>query len=639
MSLLALSFAVAGALSPVAALPPAPAVTSVVASNAALAVALAPVAGAAGYVLATSPATARTATATTSATLVGLANGTAYGVSAAASNAAGVGPWSPWAAPATPAGAPGVPALGKVAPASSSNAALVVAFAPSSRDVPGAVTYVAVATPGGASARGPASPLTIAGLVGGSNYACTVAASNAYGVAWAASSNAATVTAAPTATVDAVGTSLAATIVVTCTPSGGYPPAITYVATATSNGVTTYAAGSNAAVAITGLAGSSTYAVTMSAVNAAGLAPAVALGGLVTTAPAFACVLDAVNHLATATAPYFATPSVITGLTVGALAANASVVVKQTSQTVTAFTASDWFTATADDNAAWIVVKGDLTIASGQTFVPPARKLFTVLCATGNLTINGTVSMTARGANHSGTGNSGGYTAPVNIPLAVGSFSNVTAVTIDTNPIVPATGGAALVNLATSSDGNPGTNGGTGGGGTGYWEQWTPATARANAAAGTCFGGGSAAGAVRAAPNETQTTTAVANGGAGGTGVSTNTDAPCSGGAGNDGGPGSGANSTPGGAGTGGVLIVVCKGTLYGTGGALVANGVSGGIPSGGSYRMCGGGSGGGSITLFCKTDASASVSMTAAGGPAVSYSGYASRAGGAGSVRKLMLP
>ena len=134
--------------------------------------------------------------------------------------------------------------------------------------------------------------------------------------------------------------------------------------------------------------------------------------------------------------------------------------IKKGSQTISSFAASDWFTSTEDTRSSWIVVDGDLTINSGQTVIPSVRKLFTVLYVRGNLAVNGSISMTARGANHSGSGNSGGSTTAAAIRIINGTYSGVT------NPQVPSSGGGG--GSGTSSglggDGSAGSSGGGGGG-------------------------------------------------------------------------------------------------------------------------------------------------------------------------------
>lgn len=283
--------------------------------------------------------------------------------------------------------------------------------------------------------------------------------------------------------------------------------------------------------------------------------------------------------------------------------------IKNGNQTVSSFTASDWFTSTADTRSAFIVVNGNLTINSGQTFIPSVRKLFTCIYVSGDLTLNGSISMSARGANHSGTGNSGGLTTEQNIRIINGTYSSVS------NPQIPAlsTGGAG------ASGG--GGNGGAGGSGTN----------------GTCFTGGTGGGGLSAA------TSRGGQGGSGGSG----SNQTYAGGAGNPGGPRV-ANNPPynndGGTGTGGTLIIFVKGTLYGSGSFTsvgAAGGNSGPIDPAPHYAYGGGGSGGGTINIIASADSS-TTTMSATGGAggtgnAIS-GGAAGAAGSTGTTRKLTL-
>jgi hypothetical protein len=291
--------------------------------------------------------------------------------------------------------------------------------------------------------------------------------------------------------------------------------------------------------------------------------------------------------------------------------------------TVSSFNNTDWFTLTEDSASAWIVINGNLTINSGQTFIPTKRKLFTVVYVTGNLVCNGTISMTGRGANHSGTGNSGGYTAPVDILIGSGTFGAVT------NPQIPASGGAGAAGFTTSSgvsqgynNGTAGSSGGTGGGGSGvsYSPTHYPTTSGAGTA-GTCFSGGSGGGAASDLLNGFDATP---NGGKGG---DPGNYFAYLGGTGNPGGFGGG--QFQGNSGTGGSLIVICEGALSGTG-SIQASGVIALRPNSG--YLAGGGSGGGSVTVLYKTDSSSITPVAAAG------AGQASGSGGAGSARKLAI-
>jgi len=282
-----------------------------------------------------------------------------------------------------------------------------------------------------------------------------------------------------------------------------------------------------------------------------------------------------------------------------------------TTNVVSSFTASNWFTTNADNSSALIIVGGDLTINAGQTFAPAVRKLFTVIYVTGNLTVNGAISMTALGANSTTVTSN-------DIAIASGTYSISGGGTVS-NPAVPGTGGAGAAARTTAgqTSGTSGSGGGSGGGGGGTFAAGSLGTV-GTGSTGTAFSGGSGSGALIGTGS---TSNAGANGGAGSAGFSVTTSAP--GGAGNPGGLAVPANASfDGGTGTGGTLIIICEGALSGSG-TISANGVAGGTNS----TNIGGGSGGGSVTVFSRGDSS-SITPTANGGGN----------GGAGTARKLLL-
>lgn len=126
------------------------------------------------------------------------------------------------------------------------------------------------------------------------------------------------------------------------------------------------------------------------------------------------------------------------------------------------------FKQVADIYSAWIVVNGDMEIGAGVELLPPVRNLFMVVYVAGNLTVDGVISMTGRGANHSGTGNSGGATPAVDILIARDDFI-LNGVRVS-GPVLPAEGAAGAAPRSASKGANTGgsaTNGGTGGGGSG----------------------------------------------------------------------------------------------------------------------------------------------------------------------------
>jgi hypothetical protein len=297
------------------------------------------------------------------------------------------------------------------------------------------------------------------------------------------------------------------------------------------------------------------------------------------------------------------------------------------------FTAADWFTSTNDSVSAFVVVRGNLTIPENIIFAPPARKLFTAIYVDGNLTVNGSVSMSARGANHSTAGSN---IAATEIRIANGTFSGVT------NPSVPASGGAGGLGGVDPDGswgasgpglvGGAGTGGGTGGGsgGTHYlpWISGGSAVRGGDGSAGTSFSGGASGGSLICS------VTVRPNGGVDGAhgGDSRNYYGSAFGGAGNPTGtgafavwPGPSVEAQDVGfrqvTGTGGVLFVFVTGTYSG----------SGAVESRGSHYGSGGG--GGSVTVMAKVDSG--PTPNAQGGGLLN----ADQNGGVGTARKLALP
>ena len=311
--------------------------------------------------------------------------------------------------------------------------------------------------------------------------------------------------------------------------------------------------------------------------------------------------------------------------------------IKNGNFTVSNFSASDWFTSTKDTRSAIIVVDGNLTINEGQTFIPPVRKLFTVLYVTKSLTVNGEISMTARGANHNGTGDSGGAVTAKDIRIATGEFSGVT------NPQIPAAGGNGGAGITQSSKGNTpgnpgsnGTNGGTGGGGGGSTRRNNYGTAVSGAGtAGTCFTGGTGGGGAQRHNLGTSTAGAgTIRGGAGGNGAGEDDTHGVSGGVGNPHGS-SFANAPASEDGTGGTIVIFVKGALKGTGSITSQGKVSGGSTI---TDACGGSSGGGSINILCGSE-DHTLTISAAGGIATPVYLYSPGGkGGDGTARILAL-
>jgi predicted RNA-binding protein with TRAM domain len=183
-----------------------------------------------------------------------------------------------------PATAPGAP-TGVTAAAG--NAQATVSFtAPTSNGERRTITgYTATANPGGATATGTGSPLTVTGLTNGTTYTFTVTAANSAGTGAASAASAAvtpiTVPGAPTSVVATAGNAQAIVSFVAPASNGG--AAITsYTATASPGGATT--TGSVSPLTVTGLSNGTSYTFTVRATNSAGAGAASTASAAITPA-------------------------------------------------------------------------------------------------------------------------------------------------------------------------------------------------------------------------------------------------------------------------------------------------------------------------------------------------------------------
>jgi hypothetical protein len=313
----------------------------------------------------------------------------------------------------------------------------------------------------------------------------------------------------------------------------------------------------------------------------------------------------------------------------------------------------------------------NLTVNSGHTLTVQNRCRGLLLFVAGDLTVNGIISMSARGCKANpaesttssytpeapGDGNavdSGGIqltfkkdgqtdSGSANLSGCGSEAYNLNSKfpVLDSDGVkiaiarIGAAGGLGAYTSGASyvagDDGSAGGTGQSGGGGGGATYGGT--TVRAGSGtAGTCFSGGSAGGGTM---NGAQTAySGVPYGGAGGRG---NANAQTAGGgAGNPGGDGS-AGGSAGESGTGGLLIIVVSGSVtIGSGGMIEAGGKDGGAASTGA---AGGASGGGNIVLVHAGTLSNNGSITTPGG--IGGDGYSTADGGdggAGSVQILQV-
>lgn len=279
--------------------------------------------------------------------------------------------------------------------------------------------------------------------------------------------------------------------------------------------------------------------------------------------------------------------------------------------TVSSYSNGDFFTSTADSRVACIHVTGNLTINSGQTFIPSVRKPGAYIYVGGNLVLNGEISMKARGANHSSSGSN--LTA---VPIRIidgthGSYSD---------PTIPAVGGTGGSSTSSGGGGNAQAtssvqsmvNFGTGGGQHGIaFAERTAAVAGAGSN-GTCFTGGSGGGSVRGASYGGVSAGGAAQdrGGKGG-------DSRCNyyatnGSAGNPSGNNSScqySSSSGSNNGTGGVIVIFVRGTVSGSGVIDVRGQLPWSQGSGGG-RGTGQGSAAGMIAVFCDTYSGSGITL-----------------------------
>lgn len=326
-----------------------------------------------------------------------------------------------------------------------------------------------------------------------------------------------------------------------------------------------------------------------------------------------------------------------------------------------------------------MVVKNyqDLTINSSVTLGLSNRCRGALLYVKGNLVVNGTISVTARGCK----ANPADATTSGNTPVASGDGNAVpstgirirrrksgqtssnsdstlfhgcgtAAVTSEANQVVLVSNGQVFTIARTGASGatgqtitlsnlngiagSNGTTGQSGGGGSGGLRADTFSASTGAGGAGTCFSGGAASGAVSTASSGITGTAGSSFGGAGGNAID-GTLAEQSGGAGNPGGEWVGQSlpnykATDG---TGGLLIIIVRGSItIGASGIIEAKGSRGGGYSG-MNGQAGAGSGGGNIVILHAGSVSNSGTITASGGLGGLFSaGNSGGAGGAGSIQ-----
>ncbi len=210
---------------------------------------------------------------TTEATFTGLTNGTAYTFTVVAQNLVGAGPASAPSNVAIPSAIPGAP-INVIAVAGNQQATLTWVAAPNNGSP--VTQYLVSSNPNAGVFSATGTSLTFTGLTNGTAYTFTVTAVNTKGSSPAsAPSNSvtpATVPTAPTGVV-AIGATGSATLSWSAPASDGSSAITGYLISSVPSGVT-FTVGAVTQATVSGLIWSSSYAFTVTAINAIGRGPA-----------------------------------------------------------------------------------------------------------------------------------------------------------------------------------------------------------------------------------------------------------------------------------------------------------------------------------------------------------------------------
>lgn len=272
---------------------------------------------------------------------------------------------------------------------------------------------------------------------------------------------------------------------------------------------------------------------------------------------------------------------------------------------------TDYFPSVIEDGEMVKEYHKGLIIDEGVIFTPENRCKGMMLLVYGDLVVNGTISMTARGANAPGDDLALDYENG-DVLLNPQDLSQYPY----TISKVGGTGAPRVTGYYSYVSGKTGsisTTYGCGGGGGGAGAAWTAGAGTANGGAGgagTSYSGGAGGGGASCAYTTRTAGNGAINGGAGGNGIAYDSGGFGRGGGGGAGNPGGlyHRHNTPlvscsnGETGTGGLLIIMVKGNIIiGPNGIIESNGSAGGYALNGTNRRGagGGGSGGGSINVL----------------------------------------
>jgi uncharacterized protein (TIGR02145 family) len=238
-------------------------------------------------------------------TVTGLTNGTAYTFTVTATNANGIGPASTASNSVTTSTVPDAPTIGT---ATAGNTQATIAFTAPVNNGGSAITgYKVTSNPGGFTATGTASPITVTGLNNGTPYTFTATATNTNGTSLASSaSNSVTPSAVPGAPIIGTATkgNAQATVTFTAPGSNGGSAITGYTVTSGPGGFT--ASGAASPITVTGLTNGTAYTFTVTATNVNGTGPASVVSNSVTpsTVPGAPIIGTATAGVAQATVTF-----------------------------------------------------------------------------------------------------------------------------------------------------------------------------------------------------------------------------------------------------------------------------------------------------------------------------------------------
>jgi hypothetical protein len=327
--------------------------------------------------------------------------------------------------------------------------------------------------------------------------------------------------------------------------------------------------------------------------------------------------------------------------------------------------------AVTEDTGPVIVNYSTLTVNASTTLTTNNRCKGLVIYVTGDCTINGTVSMTARGAaaaatnralinifrNDAGAGIESGTpnTTYFGAAEVMGGDASANVQEFRAELSGGAGGAARNIPAATGDDpqpttsiaglaGSAGAAGQSGGGGSGGVAAASASAIGGAGAAGNVYSSGSGGGGSASTDGRSDGGNqgdGVASGGAGGRGTARSEGGPAagSGGAGNPGGAvydmGSTNSGSVGSTGTGGLIWLIVGGNLtLGSGGVISADGSDGGNATASGAAAGGGGSGGGRVVVIYAGTLTNNGTIRASGGSGgTAGGGGQAAAGGAGGA------